>query len=796
MSIDQAARGRIVPQFSQPSCDSMFIWWHNVIQRLGSFRGGASANSDLSRLLEPKYAIGRIGGGSYSWRSESNDPQFELNKARSALGPGWWAVELCVRTNASECAAKFYFGYGDNFSEANAINLPFRNGVLAYRLFYLTGVPKAIRFDPLECVGDFSVEKLRFVPVRPIAARNQMLRSLTTGHQRYRDQRISLIWRELQKRAEAENTTVGAMLYGLYRGMQYMKTVSNRRQYARWIDTFEGVESLGASAARSAEAAPEYGLTVSVVIPTYNTPEGFLRQAIESVLKQSYPLWELCIADDGSTEPNVRLLLQEYSRRDSRVKVTFRPENGHICAASNSALSLATGEYVALLDHDDTLARHALHAVVKAIYNNPGVQIIYSDEDKIDEVGNRSDPHFKPDWNPDLFLSQNYIAHLVVYRRELVNRIGGFREGLEGSQDHDLLLRCLRHVNDSEIVHVPSVLYHWRMVQGSTALASQEKDYTTSAGVKALRDFFVAQDRLDVGVEAGFLPNTYRVRYPIPQPEPLVTILIPTKDKLEFLEPCVRSILERTTYKTYEIIVLDNESSEPETLEFLGHISREDQRVRILQYHHPFNFPAINNYGVHHARGAFVALVNNDTEVISPDWLTEMIGHAIRPGIGCVGAKLYYDDDTIQHAGVILGIGGVAGHGHKYFPRHAHGYFSRLRLCQNLSAVTAACLVVRKAIYDQVGGMDENELTIAFNDVDFCLKVREAGYLNLWTPYAELYHHESQTRGKEDTPEKIARSNREIAFMKAKWGEKLLRDPYYSRNLTLEKEDFSLARLH
>jgi glycosyltransferase involved in cell wall biosynthesis len=532
---------------------------------------------------------------------------------------------------------------------------------------------------------------------------------------------------------------------------------------------------------------------ISIVMPVYNTAEIFLRRAIDSVLAQSYDHWELCIADDASRKLHVRKALEEYARQDTRIKIKFREQNGHISAASNSALELATGEYVALMDHDDELARHALFFMVEAINRNPSAQILYSDEDKIDELGNRSDPHFKPDWNPDLFFSQNYVSHLSIYRCELLQRIEGFRIGVEGSQDQDLLLRCLPCVNPADIMHIPKVLYHWRALEGSTARTSEEKTYTTEAGIKALTDFFSSQDQNHIQVEAGLLPNTYRVRYPIPQPEPLVSLLVPTRDMLEVLEPCIRSILERTTYQNYEIVIVDNESVQSATFDYFKYIQAEDARVRVLTYRYPFNYSAINNYGVQQARGELIGLVNNDIEIINREWLTEMISHALRPEIGCVGAKLYYQDETIQHAGVIIGLGGVAGHSHKYFPRSASGYFCRLKIVQNLSAVTAACLIVRKSIYEQVGGLEEAALRIAFNDVDFCLKVREAGYRNLWTPYAELYHYESKTRGAEDTPEKQARFNSEIEFIKTKWGKVLARDPFYSQNLTLAREDFSIG---
>lgn len=563
--------------------------------------------------------------------------------------------------------------------------------------------------------------------------------------------------------------------------------------YQRWIQCVEqpslpSLKNMGADVTEI-----ESKSLISIITPVYNTPEKYLRLCIDSVLAQSYPHWELCIADDASTELHVRKVLTEYQKRDPRIKVVFREQNGHISRASNSALALATGDYVALLDHDDALPEHALYLMAHAIAEHPEAQIFYSDEDKIDINGKRSDPHFKSDWNPDLFYSQNYVSHLGVYKRALLNTIGGFRPGVEGSQDQDLLLRCLPHVDNKQIIHIPKILYHWRTVEGSTAMASGEKSYTTDAGIKALTEYFAQHGPAGIKIEAGLVPNTYRVRWPIAAPAPLVSLLIPTRDRKSITEIAVRSILEKTTYPNYEIIILDNGSEEPETLDWFTAIQQENARVQVLRYDHPFNYSAINNFGVQHAKGSLIGLINNDVEVISPDWLTEMVSHAVREDIGCVGAKLYYSNDTLQHAGVILGIGGVAGHSHKYFPKDHPGYFSRLVLPQNLSGVTAACLIVRKSVYDEVGGLDEVNLKVAFNDVDFCLKVREAGYRNLWTPYAELYHHESISRGAEDSPEKQARFRSEIEFMQNKWGDALKREPFYNPNLTQDRGDFSIG---
>ena len=532
----------------------------------------------------------------------------------------------------------------------------------------------------------------------------------------------------------------------------------------------------------------------SVVMPVYNTKAEWLREAIDSVRNQIYPHWQLCIADDASTAPHVREILEHYRALDSRIQIIYRTECGHISAASNSALALATGDFVALLDHDDVLAEDALYHVAARLQQTPEAQILYSDEDKLAEDGTRAEPHFKSDWNPDLFFSQNYICHLCVIRRLVLEKIGGFRLGVEGSQDHDLLLRCLPHVRDSQILHIPRILYHWRIHPQSTAQSAGGKSYTEDAALKALKDFFNEHVSQDIKVERASGSNTYRLRWPIPSPEPLVSLLIPTRDRRELVETAISSIIEKSDYRNFEILILDNGSIDPDTLEYFARVPLEDSRVRVVPYNHPFNYSAINNHGVTQARGEVIGLINNDIEVIAPGWLSEMVAHALRAEIGCVGAKLVYSNDTIQHGGVIVGLGGLAAHSHSHFNRNESGYFHRLNCVQNLSAVTAACLFVRKSVFEEVGGFDEKNLTVAFNDVDLCLKVRKAGYRNIWTPYAELYHYESLSRGYEDTAEKIQRFQSEIQHMKEKWGNggNLQVDPYYNPNLTLDREDFSM----
>lgn len=573
---------------------------------------------------------------------------------------------------------------------------------------------------------------------------------------------------------------------------------SLRHHYREWVqrfDTLSLADTINYRARIEALESSDCPL-ISIVMPVYNPPEVWLRRAIESVREQYYPNWELCIADDASTAPHVEATLTDFARRDQRIKVIRRPQNGHISAASNSALQLATGDYCALLDHDDELAPHALAEVVFSLIEKPDLQFIYTDEDKIDEGGYRSDPYFKPDWNPDLLRGQNYTCHFSVFRTQRLRDIGGFREGLEGSQDWDLTLRATRDLDDRHVHHIPKVLYHWRAIPGSTALVIDQKDdYPFKAAAQALKDDLAARDQA-----AELIPvegRHWRIKYPLPSPAPSVSLIIPTHNGYELLRTCIDSIRSRTDYPHYEIIVVDHNSDDPTILKYFTKL--ESDGVKVMRYTGAFNFSAINNFAANVAEGQHLAFLNNDLEAIESGWLREMVSQSARPEIGAVGAMLYYPNDTVQHAGVILGIGGlngspsVAGHAFKDAPRDSEGQRNRLRLVQNYSAVTAACLVIRKAIFEEVGGFDEARLAVAFNDIDFCLKVRRAGYRNVWTPFAELYHHESASRGIEDSPDKLERFAGEIATMRDRWGPVLDHDPAYNPNLTAEYEDFSLA---
>ena len=537
----------------------------------------------------------------------------------------------------------------------------------------------------------------------------------------------------------------------------------------------------------------KYNPKISIITPVYNVDKIWLEKAINSVASQIYENWELCLVDDASTKENTKKTLDEFQRKDNRIKVKYLKDNHGISEASNEALTLSTGEFIGLMDHDDELAINALYEVVKLLQEHPDADMIYSDEDKMDTKGKRCDPYFKPDWSPDLFLSNMYVSHFGIYRKNIVEKIGGFRKGCEGSQDYDLILRFTEKT--TQIYHIPKILYHWRKIPGSTAVRYEAKGYADINAVRALEDALVRRN-MNGNVVSGKFPSSFRIKREI-KGEPKICIIIPTKDRVETLKTCIESILEKTSYDNYEIVIVDNNSKDDAAIDYLNTI-RKVPKIITISYWKTFNFSDINNFAAKQLDSEYILFLNNDTEVISGEWLTAMLEHAQREDVGAVGCKLLYSNNTIQHAGVILGITGtpgqvgVAGHSHKHLPNAAHGYFGRPHIIHNVSAVTAACMMLRKDVFKEVDGFDEN-LAVAFNDVDLCLKIRDKGYLIVYTPYAELYHHESLSRGYEDTPEKQERFLKEVGYVREKWGEIIDEgDPYYNPNLTLSKEDFSI----
>lgn len=534
----------------------------------------------------------------------------------------------------------------------------------------------------------------------------------------------------------------------------------------------------------------KYTPKISIITPVYNVDKVWLEKAIDSVKNQVYENWELCLTDDASTKAHVKKILEKYKKKDHRIKVEYLKENQGISGASNEALSLSTGEFVGFLDHDDEITINALFEVVKLLQEHPDADVIYSDEDKKDIRNKCCEPYFKPDWSPDLFLSTMYTCHFGVYRRKIIEEIGGFRKGFEGSQDYDLMLRFTERTD--KIYHISKILYHWRKIPNSTAARYDVKGYADINARKALEDT-LKRRKINAKLLTGMFPGNFRVKRELID-NPKVCIIIPTKDHLDALKNCIESIRKKTDYHSYEIIIIDNNSKEYETLSYLQTISKI-QNIRVLKYEKSFNFSAINNFAVRNSNCEYLLFLNNDTEVKSTEWLSAMLEQAQRKEVGAVGCKLIYPNNTIQHAGIIIGIIGnppVGGHAHRYFPASSPGYFGRIQCIQNVSAVTAACMMLRKDVFKEIGGFDEN-LAVAFNDVDLCLKIREKGYLIIYTPYAELYHHESLSRGYEDNPEKQIRFSKEVKYIRDKWGQIIDKgDPYYNPNLSLNHEDFSI----
>ena len=563
------------------------------------------------------------------------------------------------------------------------------------------------------------------------------------------------------------------------------------RNYAEWVRRYDTIDDAARVRIRESIVAMAHKPLISLVMPVYDPPIQFLEVAIRSIQNQIYPHWELlCISEDISNNEKVCNLISKYASEDVRIKTSDREFNDRISRDSDSALALVSGEYIALLNHHDMLSEHALFMIAGAINQDPDVGLIYSDEDKINVDGERYSPYFKCEFNYELFLAQNYISHFTIYRHSLLKDIGGFSISANSFNDHNLALKAIEKIRPSQIVHLPYVLYHWQEFEEGTAQLESSNNSASNAS-----RISVAEHLQRCGIEADVLPapeapNYNRVRFSLPNTLPLVSIIIPTRDRANLLRMCINSILEKSTYPNFEIIIVDNGSLEQDTMRLFDELPKN--RVNVLQNSSPFNFSELNNFGVNQSNGELICLMNNDIEVLTPNWLEEMVSFAVRPDVGCVGAKLWYPNQLLQHGGVITGLGDVAGHFHKKLPYGSPGYFSRAILHQSLSAVTAACLLVRRAIFDEVCGLEES-LAVAFNDVDFCMRVREAGYRNVWTPYAEMIHHESVSRGYEDTPEKQARLAKEVQFMKQRWSDKLVRDPSYSPNLTLDTENISYA---
>ena len=556
-------------------------------------------------------------------------------------------------------------------------------------------------------------------------------------------------------------------------------------RYERWVTANTPAPADLDRMARDAAALPFQPL-ISVLTPVYNTEPRWLRACIESVRRQAYPRWELCLCDDASTRPETRAVLREYES-DPRIKVTYLEKNARISEATNAALALASGDFVALLDHDDELTPDALFHVATYLGEHRGADMVYSDEDKLDLAGRRCDPYFKPDWSPEHFLTCMYTCHLMVVRRSVLQAVGGFRRGYEGSQDYDLVLRLMEATD--RIHHIPRILYHWRKLPESTASAGQAKPWALDSGRAAVEDY-VKRNAIDAEVLPGVAGGLFRVRRAIAG-TPLVSLVIPTAGRLrqdgqrqtDLVAACVRSVIQKTRYPHYELIlVADRAGLQPTTVKAL-----QGSRHRVVtdDAAGPFNFSRKINIGVAHAEGAHVVLFNDDLEVMAPEWLSAMLEYSQQPAIGAVGAKLLYPDGRLQHVGMILGVAGIAAHAWHQHPGSSPGYASGAVSVRNVSAVTAACLMSRRDVFLEVGGFDER-FRVDFNDVDYCLRVRQAGYRIVFTPYAQLYHHESASFGPR------VQDDAGAAEMRRRWGAVLDADPYYNPNLTRDYPDYRI----
>ena len=525
----------------------------------------------------------------------------------------------------------------------------------------------------------------------------------------------------------------------------------------------------------------DYNPKISIVIPVYNVDSNLLSECLDSILNQSYTNFEICLADDASSNKETLETLKKYEKEcPNFIKVIYRKTNGHISEATNSAVSLATGEYIGLVDNDDLLTKDALYEVVKKLNEDNTLDMIYSDEDKINPAGFRCDPHFKPDFSPDTLMSLNYICHFTVLRKSIMDSIGGFTIGLEGAQDHDLFLR-FTEVTD-KVCHIPKILYHWRMIPSSTSMSIDNKSYANDKGKIAIENA-LKRRKIEGNVRKDIKSTYYIVDYKLKE-EPMISIIIPTRDYAETLDTCLKSLFNKTTYKNYEVIVVNNNSVEEDTFKLFNKYKKKYTNFRVVDANFEFNYSKINNLAVKKSKGEYIVLLNNDTEIITNNWLEQMVGYASLPHIGAVGPKLLYPDTTVQHAGVILGLGGVASHAYINSNRNDLGMYGRLRVPYNYSAVTAACLMVKKDKFQEVDGLEE-DLMVAYNDMDFNIKLLKKGYYNICLPQVELFHFESKSRGLDTTTEKYKRFLKESEYMYDKWFDVLTNDKYYNKNFTL-----------
>ncbi|WP_241510384.1 glycosyltransferase family 2 protein [Burkholderia seminalis] len=734
----------------------------------------------------PVQDLALSGATPFDWTSTGDHPVFdlELEGTGEVVPSGWVYVESRMIRRGAHLVARLYVDTGSGFSDAESFVIPAARSGNIKQVIRIPRNTRRLRLSPMRGEGAVRLEFFRITKISNVERVARMVEWTIGDIIKFRD----------VGRARKYNITLRRLLTdlsGVYADCAKLRFHSAPLDYRSYVEKFDVLRQSDIASIRRHIYYFKKRPLISILIRVRGASLEYLESAIQSIFTQIYGNWELCIAVDDVDVSEVAQFLKSISEKDNRVKIVFMSSGGYASIAVNAALGLATGDFSTTLGQNDVLSPLALYLIALKVNEVDDLNIIYSDNDEIDGRGIRGNVRFKSSWNPDLFFSSDMVSRSAAYRTSLLREIGGFRVEYEGGQDIDLALRCVKNSTPSQISHIPRVLYHFRQF-GETGLTdSYAEGDACNAKERALSEFFQGQP--GVKVSRGELAGTYRVRYPIPAPAPKVTVIIPTRDGGLLLKKCILSIFDGTTYENLEIVVVDNQSKDRETVDFLQSLSLKGN-VTVLKYDFPFNYSAINNFAEKHASGDVLCFLNDDVEAIESDWLREMISHALRPDIGAVGAKLLYADGFVQHAGVVMGIGGFASHAHRLYPATHPGYVGRAALVQNFSAVTGACLVMRREVFREVGGFDEENLPVAFNDVDLCLRVREAGYRVVWTPYAVLHHFESYSRGDDQmSAEKRARFNREKRFMLSRWKTDQLDDPYYNQNLTLDREDFTIA---
>ncbi|WP_447955845.1 glycosyltransferase family 2 protein [Vreelandella sp. EE7] len=713
------------------------------------------------------------------WQATGAEAQFKLEG--QLPWAGWNMLEIACDRDISGIVATLTI---ETVRRSITVDFPLRMGKTTKRLVFVPWGVKKITLRPSHVACTFSYSHFRFVWLTPTFAYNRLLQRLVNTHQHYRDLTVDEVLVSLKQQGRKHSRKWQSIAREDYDST--FISMSTRRHYQQWIQQIEQRR-----APDKHEVASHKGFACSVVVLGVSEQKRSLKQlkqwlypTLASVAEQSLsPRQALLLLSPGQHQ-RLAAWLSEWQQELAFLEVVETPSFS-IAEQRSEALAHTAGDWVYFLRPGDRLADNALYHAARIAADNPAAQVLVADEDSLDEQGVRNSPQFKPEYNADFLYAMPYMGRGVCYQRGILNPLG-LETGIEHAQnpdwlDYAQLLSITRQpaFTPAWFAHVPHIAYHGAQSGAETSFVSLLQHHFKALGA-------------NTRISEGLLPGTQRVQWPMPEPQPLVTLLVPTRDGVHILRPCVDALLERTDYTHFELLILDNQSSCKETLAYLKDVEARDSRVRVIHYNHPFNYSSINNFGAAQAKGSIIGLINNDVEPTEGTWLTEMVEQVSRPDIGCVGAKLYYPNNTVQHGGVILGLGGMAGHSHRFFQRDDDGFMGRLKVTQNLSAVTAACLLLRKSVFEEVNGLNEADLAVAYNDVDLCIKVREAGYRNLWTPYAALYHHESISRGADDTPEKRARWLSEFAYMRKAWGELLDSDPAYNPNLTLVHEDFSL----